>query len=110
MVLLTIKGTYDRGDALTSDHPSPSALYRDHVIMWSKELRRTVDYIEKRPDLDAKKIAYYGLSWGGALGAILPAFEPRLKVMVLESGGLYAEQTLPEVDQINFASRSGFPC
>ena len=109
LVLLTLKGTHDRSDALRGDHPDTSALYRDHVIMWSKELCRTIDYIETRKDLDATRIAYYGFSWGGALGAILPAMEPRLKVLVLEAGGLYAEHTLPEVDQINFASRIRIP-
>jgi dienelactone hydrolase/predicted Ser/Thr protein kinase len=109
LLMLAIKGTHDRGDKLQSDHPTPTALYRDHVIMWSKELRRTVDYIETRHDLDASRIAYYGFSWGGALGALLPALEPRLKVLVLDSGGLYAEKTLPEVDQINFASRIRIP-
>jgi len=79
------------------------------VIMWSKELRRTIDYIETRKDLDTSKIAYYGFSWGGALGALVPALEPRLKVVVLEVGGLYAEHTLPEVDQINFAGRIRIP-
>jgi dienelactone hydrolase len=109
LILLSLKGTYDRADALPGDHPSSSALYRDHVIMWSKELRRTIDYIETRHDLDASRIAYYGFSWGGALGALVPALEPRLKVLVLEVGGLYAEHTLPEVDQINFAPRIRIP-
>src|ERR1039458_4415724 len=79
LVLPILKGTYDRGDNLAGDHPNTSALYRDHVIMWSKELRRTVDYIDTRRDLDATRIAYYGFSWGGALGAMLPALEPRVK-------------------------------
>ena len=39
------------------------------------------------------------------MGAILPALEPRVKVVLVESGGLYSEKTLPEVDQINFAPR-----
>ena len=46
-------------------------LYRDHVIYWSKDLGRSIDYLETRPDLDPQKIGYYGLSWGAAMGPIL---------------------------------------
>ncbi|HWC99147.1 MAG TPA: protein kinase [Candidatus Sulfopaludibacter sp.] len=103
MVIPIYKGTLERTSDLASDHPAPTGLYRDHVLMWSKDLGRTVDYVETRPDLDRNRIAFYGFSWGGAMGAILPALEPRLKVLVLESGGLYNEKPDPEVDQINFA-------
>ena len=109
LIFPVYKGTFERRDELRSDHPTTSGLYRDHVIMWSKELRRTLDYIETRRDLDAGKIAYYGLSWGATLGATLPALDDRIKVLVLESGGLYSEKTLPEVDQINFAPRVKAP-
>ena len=43
------------------------------------------------------------------MGAILPALESRIKAVVLESGGLYSQKTLPEVDQINFAPRLRTP-
>jgi dienelactone hydrolase len=103
------KSTFERRDELHSDHPNTSGLFRDHQIMWTKEFRRTLDYVETRPDLDASKIAFYGLSWGATQGAILPAFDSRVKVLVLESGGLYAEKTLPEVDQMNYAPRVKAP-
>ena len=47
-----------------------------------------LDYVETRPDLDATRVAFYGFSWGGTMGAIIPALELRVKVVVLESGGL----------------------
>jgi dienelactone hydrolase len=103
------KGTYERHDDLQSDHPTTSSLYRDHVIMWSKDLGRTIDYLETRPELDLHKLALFGFSWGGTQSAILPALEPRIKVVVMESGGLYSERTSPEVDQINFAPRVKVP-
>jgi cephalosporin-C deacetylase-like acetyl esterase len=56
-----------------------------------------------RPDIDHKKLGYFGISWGGILGAILPAVETRLQVCVLAFGGFAPRRTLPEVDQINFA-------
>jgi pimeloyl-ACP methyl ester carboxylesterase len=53
-------------------------------------------------NLDAGRLAYYGLSWGGGLGAILPAVEPRIKANVLYVAGLGFRHALPEVDEINY--------
>jgi serine/threonine protein kinase/formylglycine-generating enzyme required for sulfatase activity/cephalosporin-C deacetylase-like acetyl esterase len=99
------KGTYERGDALDSDYQNTSTLYRDHVVYWSKDLGRTIDYIETRPDLDRTKLAYYGLSWGAVEAPVLTAVEDRIKVDVLVAGGLEFADTLPEVEPVNFAPR-----
>jgi pimeloyl-ACP methyl ester carboxylesterase len=99
------KGTYERGGELESDYPEPTASYRDYVIMWGKDLARSIDYVETRKDLDAGRIAYYGISWGGAMGAIMPAVEPRIKANVLYVAGLNFQRALPEVDAINYVGR-----
>jgi pimeloyl-ACP methyl ester carboxylesterase len=52
-------------------------------------MRRTIDYLETRPDLDTGTLSYYGYSWGGAVGPILLAVEPRLKVGVLNQAGYW---------------------
>lgn len=103
------KSTYERGDALLSDRPNTTALYRDHVVQWYKDFARTVDYLETRGDVDADKLAYLGTSWGGVMGAIIPALEKRLKVSVLVVGGFFQQRTLPEVEQLNFAPRVKTP-
>jgi eukaryotic-like serine/threonine-protein kinase len=103
------KSTYERGDGWKSDEPGSTALYRDHVIEWSKDLGRTIDYIETRKDLDHEKLVYYGLSWGANLGNILPALERRIKVIVLVGGGFDPAKKLPEVEEINFAPRVTMP-
>lgn len=51
------------------------------------------------------KLAYLGWSWGGFMGGIMPAVEKRIKVVVLNVGGMEMRKTLPEVDQINFIPR-----
>ena len=99
------KGTYERGGDLHSDLPSETATYRDYVVMWAKDLSRSIDYLETRPDLDAGRLTYFGLSWGGALGAILPAVEKRIKVNVLYVAGLSFQRALPEADAINYLGR-----
>jgi dienelactone hydrolase len=99
------KGTYERGGELKEDTPTGTASYRDYVIMWSKDLARAIDYAETRTDLDASRLAYYGMSWGAALGAVLPAIEPRIKANVLYVAGFSFARALPEVDEINYTPR-----
>ena len=99
------KGTYERGDDLHSDYQNSTTLYRDHVIAWSKDLGRTIDYIQTRSDLDREKIGFYGLSWGAVEAPVLTAIEDRVKVDVLVGGGLEFQDTLPEVEPVNFAPR-----
>jgi hypothetical protein len=36
------------------------------MIQQIKDFRRCVDYLETRQDIDGKKFAYYGMSWGDA--------------------------------------------
>ena len=105
VVLPVLKGTYDRGSDLHSDYPNETAHYRDHVIMWARDLGRTIDYLETRDDIDATKIGYYGLSWGGFMGAIMPAIEKRFRACVLYVAGLTFQRALPEVDAIHYIGR-----
>jgi len=99
------KSTYERGDGMESDVTNQTSTWRDHVIMWTKDVSRAIDYAETRPELDHTKIAYYGYSWGAEMGAIIPAIEPRIKVCILALGGLDFQRSLPEVDIINFVPR-----
>jgi formylglycine-generating enzyme required for sulfatase activity/dienelactone hydrolase len=103
------KSTYERGDGLASDSQDDTRNYRDHVLMWAQDLSRALDYVQTRKDLDSKRIAFLGTSWGGALGPLLAAVEPRIRAVVLVSGGLEFQATLPEVDPFNFAPRARQP-
>ncbi len=109
VIVPVYKGTYDRDDKMQSVYPDDTIAYRDHVIKWSKDLGRSIDYLETRPDIDHGKLAYAGLSWGAPLGALLPAVEDRIKACVLLLGGFNYQRRLPEVDQINFVSRVKVP-
>jgi eukaryotic-like serine/threonine-protein kinase len=86
-----------------------TSLYRDHVIMWSKDVQRTVDYLETRPDIARDKTGYLGRSWGAAMGTIMVASEPRLKLAIFYVGGFYAQRARPDVEAINFAPRVRVP-
>jgi cephalosporin-C deacetylase-like acetyl esterase len=99
------KSTFERGDGMESDVGNMTSTYRDHVIMWTKDASRAIDYAETRADLNHEKLAYYGISWGAVMGAIVPAVDPRIKVAVLALGGVDFHRSLPEVDTINFLPR-----
>jgi dienelactone hydrolase len=99
------KGTHERQDELKADLQEPTVFYKDHVIMWRKDIGRTIDYLETRKDIRADKIGFLGWSWGGFIGGILPAVEKRIKAVVLNVGGMEMQKALPEADQINFLPR-----
>ena len=103
------KGTLQRKDALKSDDQDSTILFRDHAIMWVKDLSQSLNYLETRPEVTLKNLAYYGVSWGGHMGGLVPAVEPRIKVSVLYVAGLPFEPARPEVDPINFISRVRIP-
>jgi len=105
LVLPVYKGTYHRGGDLHSDYPQETAAYRDYVIAWARDLGRAIDYVETREDLDATKLAYYGLSWGGYMGALMPAIESRIRCNVLYVAGMTFQRALPEVDPVHYIGR-----
>ncbi len=108
-VLPIYRSTYERSDSLTSDIPDKSIFWRDHVIMWGKDFRRTLDYLGSRPDMDSTRFAYFGYSWGANMGGIIPAVEPRVKAAVLYVAGLTMERPRPEVDPINYLPHIHIP-
>ncbi len=99
------KSTFERRDGpagVDITAANGTNFYKDHVVMWVKDLRRSIDYLDARPDIDARRLGYYGFSWGGQLGGLIPAVEPRLRVAVLYAAGLAFERPQPEVDPFNF--------
>ncbi len=86
-----------------------TVLYKDHVIWWGKDLKRSIDYLESREDINSSQLAYYGVSWGGGMGALMIPIEKRFKAGLLYVAGLMFQKALPEVDQINYVTRINIP-
>jgi pimeloyl-ACP methyl ester carboxylesterase len=104
LVYPVYKGMYER---YTPFSFAPNE-WRDMMIMWSKDLSRTVDYLEERPDIDTDKLAYYGFSGGAVYGPIFTAIDERFKASALVAGGLISGIP-PEIDTANYAPRSRVP-
>ncbi|MBV9085244.1 MAG: protein kinase, partial [Acidobacteriaceae bacterium] len=82
---------------------------RERMIEWSKEVRRSVDYLDTRTDIDHSRIAYMGASMGAAYAPILAAFEGRFRAIILQDAGFFFRHPAPDIDQINFAPRLKAP-
>ena len=105
------KGTFERGnDTLSAllESDGNSHQYTELFVQEVKDFKRCVDYLETRQDIDSKKLAFYGMSWGAELGAIIPAVEERLKASILLAGSLTG-QGRPEVSAINYVTRVKMP-
>ncbi len=107
LVVPIYKGTYDR--RLDRLYPPEGALSRNLYIQRSQDMRRTIDYLETRDDIDTGRLAYVGLSWGGQMGPVMIATEDRFKTGILLLGGICACKRHPASDPANFAPRVRIP-
>jgi aminoglycoside phosphotransferase (APT) family kinase protein/dienelactone hydrolase len=98
------KGTYER--------QAPEVIgvqgRRERRIAVYRDLARSIDYLETRPDIDRNRLAFYGISTGGHAGVFLTALESRFKTSVLQGAGLDGARA-PEIDLRNFAPRVRVP-
>ena len=90
------------------DFDSGSRQFAAILAQEVQDFKRSLDYLEIRPDIDAEKIAYYGMSWGAVNGAIIPAVEDRLKASVLSGGGFMGNYR-PEAHPVTYAPRVKVP-
>jgi eukaryotic-like serine/threonine-protein kinase len=87
--------------------PEPTTVeYREKIVNWITDLRRGLDYLETRNDIDARRIAFYGPSAGARIGLILAAVENRYASVVMRGAGLWKSYVpwIAEANPINFAS------
>lgn len=70
--------------------------FRDMLIQTVVDIRRGVDYLTKRKDIDREKIAYIGISMGGIIGVIVSGIDERIKVPIFIVAGGNLKKMLPE--------------
>jgi serine/threonine protein kinase len=109
------KGTMERGDQalipIAMGYKNNSYQFTEYLIQVIKDFRRCIDYLETRQDIDSDKLAYYGMSWGAWLGAVLPAVEDRFQASILLSGGfdLLNPRPRPEASELTYVTRVKVP-
>jgi eukaryotic-like serine/threonine-protein kinase len=100
------KDTYER---LGNPPDAGTVAERDETIQQADDLRRSVDYLETRNDIDRERLAYFSISWGSEMGPIMTSLEKRFKVAVFAAGGCDPDAVLPEADPMNFAPHVKIP-
>lgn len=81
--------------APSTDARQPAGLDAAAALRWQRgvavrdvvAVRRAVDLLDTLPSVDPQRIGYVGWSLGARTGAIVAGVEPRLKAVVLMSGG-----------------------
>jgi len=86
--------------------PDPTTVeYKELIVNRVTDVRRGLDYLLTRNDIDPHRIAFFGPSAGARIGLILAAVENRYAAVVLQGAGVVPDDrmVLPEANPINFA-------
>ena len=79
-------GTFERGGGDLGRFVKKSFFQRFYEYL--NDLRRTIDYLETRNDIDGKSIVYIGACSGALLGPVFSPYEDRIRGLILVSGGI----------------------
>lgn len=100
-----LKGMFER----PAEVSGPLGL-REQVIQQVKDVRRTLDYLSSRDDIDMQRLAFHGLSYGASRSMFALAVEPRFRTAMLVSTGISPTAHLPpEIQQVDYLARVRIP-
>ena len=107
------QGTYERSYGQYLDWFKEPYATEDWIIQVCQDMRRSIDYLVTRDDIDEERIAYYGVGVGGILGPMALAVEDRFKTGILVGGGLPNDAGVsaitPAIDPLHHAPRVKVP-
>jgi formylglycine-generating enzyme required for sulfatase activity/dienelactone hydrolase len=83
----------------------------DFSVSRATEMRRGLDYLETRKDIDSSRIALLGTSAGGGPGVHVTALDSRFRTVVFAGTGIspHEKSTIAAANRINFVSRIRAP-
>lgn len=88
LVVLTIDSP-GRGERKGKE--PPRGLFHGNFLQYLGDYSRATDYLASRPDVDAQRLGYVGISWGAITGLTYAAHDPRIRVVAsLVGGGNFA--------------------
>ncbi len=100
LAVVAFDGAFERQwSAERMQSMSPAELTRLQLRHWRAELGRTIDYLTTREGIDARKLGWFGISFGSDAMLPLLAVEKRIGAAVLYSGGSGLRNGLPASEQ-----------
>jgi hypothetical protein len=105
-----LKGSFERGGAgVAAMHQGEDThKYSEWLRQLVKDLRRSIDYLEAREDIDSESLVYYGMSWGALVAPIALAVEDRFVAGMLIGIGFRGVHR-PESNPIHYIGRVTLP-
>jgi Alpha/beta hydrolase family len=103
-------------NAIVFDGPGQgAAIFEDGLVFrpdWEKVIGPVVDFLFTRPEVDRRRVALMGISFGGYLAPRAASFEPRLAALIADPGqlSLFEEmkRRLPPFVASRLLDREGF--
>jgi cephalosporin-C deacetylase-like acetyl esterase len=98
-------------NVLTTDADNNRAAFHQSIM----DLRRAVDYLETRDDIDATRIGFLGVSMGSFMGAVFAGADARVKTALFIVGGggwdeFFANSQVPPIVAIReHCGKTGAP-
>ena len=83
VAMSVFEGTFHGGTGQRAPSPVATSLFRQ-----VRAIRRVIDYLETRPDIDRDSFVFYGFGWGTVPEPVALTTEPRLRVGILIQAGL----------------------
>jgi serine/threonine protein kinase/formylglycine-generating enzyme required for sulfatase activity/dienelactone hydrolase len=108
---VVLEGFIERDREPGYQRPATSTIeFVEETARYIEDMRRGLDYLETRGDIDASRIAYFGPS-ASDFKLIIPAVEPRYRAVIFNGAAVrsYHDQWHPAANPINFAPRIRAP-
>jgi dienelactone hydrolase len=108
---VALEGYLDRPRKGQIEPDTRSEEYVDYAVARATELRRGLDYLETRPEIDASRTAFLGPSAGSNIGVIITAVEKRYRSVMFVGAGITAKEVADAAaaNRINFAPHISAP-
>lgn len=85
-IIPEVVGHGERNKGVALFNPDPTTM-RDGFIESVGDIRRSIDVLSTRPEVDSTRVGYLGVSMGAILGTLVTATDERLRTAVLIVGG-----------------------
>ena len=103
---VVLKGYNERPFPINYALPDQSTVeFRKQMVNWITDLRRGIDYLETRKDLNFQKLAFLGISNGANFGLVMTAIETRYRSTAFVGFGVRSAWSdwIAEANFVSFA-------